>query len=246
MELRDYLAAVRRFWMTWVGLTLVAVVAALVVVNLLPRTYQATARVFVTSSAESGSASAFLVQRVKSYPDVAVSHAVLGPVVDELGLSTSVQELRRAISATNPPDTSQVHITVQSASASEAADIANAVAMQFTTVVEDLEQPREGNSPVQLTVTDPATAPSAPVSPVPWLILTVGAVLGLGLGLAVAVVRSRLDTAVYNEDDVRRSWGDDAEGLTVHATPPGRGRRSLLTGRPAALLARRLELLAEE
>jgi hypothetical protein len=75
-------------------------------------------------------------------------------------------------------------------------------------------------------------------------LLGLGLVAGLFLGLAAAVVRSRLDTRLWSEDDVRRAWGDD--DVDVLSPRRGRAARSALTGRPATALARRLELTAED
>jgi hypothetical protein len=76
-------------------------------------------------------------------------------------------------------------------------------------------------------------------------VLGLGLIAGLFVGIAAAVVRSRLDTRLYSEDAVRRTWGED-ENIDLLAPRRGRARQSALTGRPAAALARRLELAAEE
>jgi hypothetical protein len=68
---------------------------------------------------------------------------------------------------------------------------------------------------------------------------------GLFVGLGAAVVRSRLDSRLHGDPDVRRAWGED-EDVEVLAPRRGRARRSALTGRPAIALARRFELSAEE
>ncbi|RBY75999.1 hypothetical protein DQ238_18390 [Geodermatophilus sp. TF02-6] len=244
MELRDYLAALRRNWAVWVGGTVLGVLLGVLVVAVTPPTYQASARVFVSVSPSIPNSAAFVQQRVKSYPDVVVSESVLGPVVRQLDLDESLADLRARISATNPVDTSQVEVAVNGRDPQQAAAVANAVAERLTDVVEDLETPTSGNRPVELTVTDPATAPSAPVAPVARDVVGLGLLVGLFLGLAAAVVRSRLDTAVHTADDVRCAWGgDDVEVLGQHR---GRARRSALTGSAAAVLARRLEALAEQ
>ncbi|MGY1840471.1 MULTISPECIES: YveK family protein [unclassified Modestobacter] len=245
MELRDYWAALRRYWTTWLAIAFTGLLLALAVVLVTPPTYQATAQVFVASVDGGTNGSQFVSQRVKSYPDVAVSSEVLDPVIDELDLTESSTELRSSIIARNPVDTSQLEVVVTSRSPERAADIANAVAVHFGEVVERLETPGSGSSPVDLTVTNPATVPTTPVSPVPHLLLALGLVVGLASGIALAVVRSRMDTAVYDADDVRAAWGVDDE-LVVHATATGRAARSALTGRPSAALARRLEQLAED
>jgi capsular polysaccharide biosynthesis protein len=241
MELRDYIAALRRHRPTWLGLTVVGLILALVVVQLTPHTYRATAQVFVSSSTE-GSPQ-FVAQRVKSYPDVAVSAAVLVPAAEHLGLDTGVAQLRDQVTASNPVDTSQINIVATAGDPDSAADIANAVAKQFTTVVARLEQPGTGTSPVALTVTNPATAPTAPSSPQPTTVMLLGLLVGLFLGLAAAIVRSRIDPRLHDEPAVRAAWG--AEDLVVLAEPEGRTARKAMGARPADTLARRLELLAE-
>ncbi|UOX99763.1 YveK family protein [Blastococcus sp. PRF04-17] len=242
MELTEYVAVLRRHWRIWIGCTVVSVLAALLVLQVTPRTYEATARVFVSASPSISNSAQYVNQRAKSYPAVAASQAVLGPVIERLGLDETVTELRGRVSAENPPDTSQVQVTTSSGDPEEAAAIANAVAEQLADVVEELETPQSGNRPVTLTVNDPATVPVRPVSPVALFVLALGLVAGLFVGLAAAIVRSRLDTSVHSEDDVRRVWGE--QDLDVLAPRRGRARRSALTGRAATALARRLELIA--
>lgn len=240
MELRDYIAALRQHGRLGLGITLAALVVALAVVGLSPRSYSATAQVFVSSSTDGGS-SQFVSQRVTSYPDVAVSAAVLGPASERLATSTTVRELRAQVAASNPPDTSQIDIVATTGDAASATAVANAVAAEFADVVEELEQSASGRSPVSLTVTNPATEPTGPASPQTLYVLALGAVLGLFLGAAAAIVRSRVDTRVHRAADVRDLGGEEP----VLSTPGGRARPGRLSGRPAVTLARRLEARAE-
>lgn len=246
MELRDYLAALRRHWMTWVGVTLVGALTGLLVFTVTPKTYAASSTVFTSVSPSIPNSASFVQQRVKSYPDIVTSEAVLAPVREELDLDVPLASLRARVTATNPADTTQLHVTVTGPEAAEAAAIANAVATRFADVVETLETPSSGDEPVHLTVVDPAVAPTSPVSPVLLHLLALGLVAGLFLGLAAAVVRSRSDTTLHTEDDVRRAWGEDPGTTEFLAQPSGRARRSALTGQAAGTLARRLELHAEQ
>ncbi len=245
MELRDYGTALRRYWGTWTAITLTGVLAALAFVLGVQPTYSTTAQVFVASAGDGTNGSQFVSQRVTSYPDVARSQTVLGPVIEELALSVSLTELRARIEAVNPPDTSQVDVTVTDADPGRAAAIANAVAQRFSAAVEDLEERQDGVTPVDLTVTDPATVPSTPVFPVPGLLLGLGLFMGLALGAAVAVLRSRNDTRLYTEEDVRTAWGSGADELVVHADGHRRRRRRRAAGSAVAMLARQLEPLDE-
>lgn len=245
MELKDYLAAFRRCWRTWIGITLIGVVLGGVVLHTTPKTYSTTAQVFVAVSPSIPNGAQFVAQRVKTYPDIAESAAVLQPVIRKLGLDESVAELRSRVVASVPTDTSQVNVTVTGADPRESAEVANAVADELTSAVAQLETPPSGSRPVTLTVSDPAAVPTQPISPVALYDLVLGLMVGLFLGLAAAVVRSRMDTRVYSEQDVRNAWGTEP-GLEVLAPRRGRARRSALTGRPATELARRLEFTAVE
>jgi capsular polysaccharide biosynthesis protein len=247
MELRDYGIALRRYWVTWTAVAVAGVLAALVVVLVSRPTYQATAQVFVASATDSSNSGAqFVNQRVTSYPDVADSRTVLGPVITELGLRESFQSLQARVSATNPTGTSQIDIAVSDTDPVRATAVANAVADRFRSAVEDLERSGNASSPVQLTVTNPATVPAAPAFPKPGLLFPLGLVVGLALGAAAAIVRSRRDTRLHTADDVRAAWGNGAAELVVHSSPARRRRRSRLIGRPATLLARQLEPVAEQ
>ena len=246
MELRDYLTALRRYWGTWAAVTLVALSAALAVVLGVQPTYTTTAQVFVASAGEGTGGSQFVNQRVPTYPDVARSQTVLAPVIEELSLPDSVTDLRSRIETVNPPDTSQVDISVTDRDPGRAAAVANAVAERFSTTVEDLEQRQDGVTPVDLTVTDPATVPSTPAFPAPALLLGLGLFVGLALGAAAAVLRSRTDTRLYTEDDVRNAWGSGADELVVHSGGDRRRRRRRTAGGPVAMLARQLEPLDDD
>jgi hypothetical protein len=87
--------------------------------------------------------------------------------------------------------------------------------------------------------------PSTPVFPAPALLLGLGLVVGLALGAAAAVLRSRTDTRLYGEDDVRTAWGSGADELVVHSGGDRRRRRRRTAGGPVAMLARQLEPLDE-
>ena len=245
MELRDYGVALRRHWGIGVSVALACLLAAVVVVLATPATYRATAQVFVASTGEGTSGSQFVNQRVTSYPDVARSRAVLDPVIRSLGLDESFADLRERVEATNPLETSQIDIAVTGRDAAEAARVADAVAEEFGTVVERLERPVGAASPVDLTVTNPATVPSSPASPQTGLLLALGLVVGLALGAAAAVARARLDGRLHSAEDVRAAW-QGADDVPVVARPSGRARRSALAGDPVAVLARRLAARAED
>jgi capsular exopolysaccharide synthesis family protein len=177
-------------------------------------TYQAQAQLFVSfadqsdSSANALSGAQFTLQRVKSYTQVATSDQVLNPVVRELRLPITGKALAADVTASNPLDTVLIQLSVTNSSASRAAAVANAVAVQFGQVVEELERPPAGgDSPVKVSVTQPASVPTIPISPRRSLNLALGLMAGLGLGVGGSLLRARLDTTVKSSGDVEALTG---------------------------------------
>jgi capsular exopolysaccharide synthesis family protein len=166
------------------------------------------------TSANALSGAQFTLQRVKSYTQVATSDQVLGPVVRDLRLPMTSEALAAEITASNPLDTVLIQISVTDSDPKKAALLANAVAEQFGQVVEELERPPGGgDSPVKVSVTQPAAAPTMPVSPRTKLNLALGLLAGLALGAGGALLRARLDTTLKSREDVTALTGSVPLGL---------------------------------
>lgn len=209
MELSDYLRLVRRSWRLIAAAVVVALLAGAGLTVLTPREYRAEAELFVsTGGGDSVSdlvqGGSFTQRQVATYADIVTAPVVLGPVIDGLGLSTTSQALARQVTATVPPDTVLIGIAVTDADPVMAANLANAVAEQFTETIQELERVGTGESPVGATVVRPATVPQTPISPNVLRNIALSLILGLLIGLGVAVLRDILDTRVRGEDDVRR------------------------------------------
>lgn len=210
MELRDYARAIRRRWIAILLLTVLGLVGGTAAAFLTTPMYEATARIFVSTRGTSNAVealqgSSYTQQRIQSYVDVVSSPAVLDPVIDELGLNISAEELSREVTAAPLTDTVLMDITVRSGSPKNASEIANAVAASLgTVVVDDLEKSvGTDGALVKLSIVKRATVPQSASSPNIPLDVAVGGLLGLLAGLAFAVLRQRLDTRVHGEANVR-------------------------------------------
>ena len=207
MELKDYIRVIRKRWQIIVAVTLVVLAGAALATALSPKVYEATTRLFVSTSGSSDSSallsgSNFTQQRVKSYADVITTPNVLDPVIKELQLNTTAAKLGDQITATVPLDTVLIEVAVQNTNPRVAAEVADAVGRQFTSTVADLESVNKGQpSPVKVTVVSAPTVPTTPISPKPVRNLALGVVLGLLLGLGLALLRDLLDTTIKNEKD---------------------------------------------
>lgn len=157
------------------------------------------------SVAELQQGNTFTQARVQSYAETADTPIVLQPVIDSLGLQVTAGELAESVEATADVDTVLLTITATSPSPVESAAIAQAAADSLVTTIENLETTGEdAASPVKLSVVTPAIAPESPSTPNTRMYIALGLSLGLMFGLAIALLRSALDTRIRGEADFRR------------------------------------------
>lgn len=209
MDLHDYLEILRRRWASVliVALTTIAVAAAGTLA--MTTTYTATTRLFFAveggkTATELAQGSNFAEAQMTSYAKVATSPLVLDPVIERLGLEMSSTSLARHLSASIPPETVILEVSAVDPDRERAAAIANAVGDEVATVAANLSPDRtDGTKAVKATVLARALVPDEPSSPNVSRNLILGALLGLVLGLGIALLRHVLDTRVRSEQDLR-------------------------------------------
>ncbi|GAA2239736.1 polysaccharide biosynthesis tyrosine autokinase [Herbiconiux moechotypicola] len=211
MTLQDYIRVLRKGWVFIVIGVLLGIAAGSALAIVATPRYQSMTKIFVSvqstdtsSPGELVSGNSYAQQKVKSYVDVVGSPSVLDPVIRELGLDVSAAELANQITASSNTGTVIIEITATDTDPQMAANIANATASSFQTVVVDqLEKPSGGGpSLVKVQTVQPAEPSTQPSSPNLALNLAIGGALGLLLGLAAATLRSTLDTRVHGRHDV--------------------------------------------
>jgi capsular exopolysaccharide synthesis family protein len=222
VDLTFVLVTLRRAW--WLLLLTGALgLGGAAIVNVTsPVQYTATVQQFVSMTDQANAASSsgalsgsqFALQRVKSYTKIATSAQVLSPVIDQLRLPYDAKQLSKQIQATNPLDTVLIELSVTDLDPRRAADTANAISLQLGKVVQDIEAPAGGGvSPVKVTVTEPASVPTTPVSPKVNLNLALGLLVGLGLGVGGALLRAQLDTRIAHVSEIETITGRAPLGI---------------------------------
>lgn len=214
MELIDYLRMLGRRWRWVAALTLLGLAGGVAYVLTAPKVYEATAEMFVGSvvgdggsgtSAAAQSASQFTLDRMQSYSALVDSPVVAQGVAEQLARPIDNRDFASEVSATVPDDTVLLRVSVTDGDPQVAADLANATAIRLGDTIEMLEASAAGReSPVNVTVTGPATASNAPTSPNRPVGLALGVVVGLGLGLLTASVRdqaARTPSSVHRRRD---------------------------------------------
>ncbi|WP_435745261.1 polysaccharide biosynthesis tyrosine autokinase [Nocardioides sp. SYSU DS0663] len=207
MELKDYWRTVRRRWKLILTTVLLTVgIAAAYTWTVTPQ-YASSARLFVSTTpsdtADAYQGNLFASQRVTSYAEIVDGRRLAGRVADALGGERTVTELLETVSASVVPETVILEITATDPDPIEARDIAQAYAEELSDLVPELEAPgAEERTLINATITDDAVASDEPVSPQPVRNLGLAFVLGLLLGIGLAVLRELLDTTIGSNEDV--------------------------------------------
>jgi capsular exopolysaccharide synthesis family protein len=207
VDFKQFLLVLRRRWRSIALVFLLAVgIAAGVSYSLTPK-YESTSKVIVSVNAsnasEASGAAFFLANRVTSYADLAKSTELAQRVIEVLDLDLSPQDLAEEISTEVIAETSVISITVSDEDPHQAQTIADVVTTEFLTYAEEIETIGSGNeSQIALHVTDPPEYNGSPVSPKWILNLLAGALIGLLIGIALAVSRELLDRTVRTADHI--------------------------------------------
>jgi succinoglycan biosynthesis transport protein ExoP len=209
MELGDYLRILRKRWIAILALTLIGIAAAAGATILTTPKYQASTLVYV-QVASSGSigelvqGSSFVQSQVQSFAEVVNTPRVLDSVIRSLGMDESAAQLAESVSASVATASVNITITVTRDSPAEAAAIANAVTSTFSQVVGEITTTSGSAEESQVAVSTlrEATVPSTPISPNTLVNIALGALIGLALGLAFAILRELLDTTIRGQRDV--------------------------------------------
>lgn len=214
MTIADLLQIVRKHLASAIISFVVVFAAVAAVTFIMPPKYTATAEVFATYAGQSGetqttndmnSGANYLNTQIETYPELVKTEAVLQPVIKDLGLNMTTTDLAGVVTATNPTNTFMVDISAEVGDPQQAADIANSVAKNLSDQIssELYNNSSSSGSPIKLTVVQKAQTPTGQSSPNIPLYLAAGLILGIIVGIGVALLKDILNTKVDSTDDVR-------------------------------------------
>jgi capsular exopolysaccharide synthesis family protein len=213
LNLQDFAKLLRSRWVTVCVTTVVAVLGAVAVTLLTTPLYQASTRLFVSTS--SGASMGELYQgnllsqqRVLSYTDLLMGNTLAQRTIDKLGLDMSAKELQAHVKATAKPDTVLIDVSVLDESPVRARDIADALSNEFVAMARELETPEDGSAPdARVVVEQRASIPDAPTTPKTARNIALGLAVGVLLGVGLALLRDRLDNTVKDQQTVEQITG---------------------------------------
>lgn len=212
MKLNAFLAAVRRYWVTFVVATVTVFAAGLVWILFTPAKYVSTTQLMVSLSGSTTAAAyqndEVVTGRVNSYVALLTSDVVSQRVVDALGLPMTAQQLAANVSATRvPPNTSIIDLAVTAGSAAGAQRLADTYAREFISYAAALETPTgEDGQKIHVTTVTAASTPHGDIAE--RGVLGVLAALAAVLVGAVAVwIRAAIDPLVRTAERATAATG---------------------------------------
>lgn len=210
---RDAISVIARGWIVILALGLVGALAALGWCLLKQPVYEATVTLYVTSGTNNNATSAYedsmgSQQRVPSYASVVYTDSVLIPALKSTGLDMSLGQVRAAVTAVPVRGAALLTVGAKDSNPEVARRLANAVADSLTENVAALDSPTGGGLPAsRLTALNSASVDPKPTSPKTYIIVTLGASLGLFLGLVAVLGRERFNNTVRDERDAEAAAG---------------------------------------
>jgi capsular exopolysaccharide synthesis family protein len=224
VTLQSYLRILSERWKLVVLFVLAGTGIAVLITAITDKEYQANAQIFVATtndtanSAAQFQAAAFTQTQVQTFAQIVGSPQVLDRVKNDLHLPLSRADLKSKISASAPTGQSIVDLHITDTSPDRAQAIADSTAKAFVVVVEGYyaDQSDPGaTKPVRLYVTDPPSLPSGPSSPKPLLNISLGLLLGLLVGIGLAIARDVLDNRIKDTDELSKAAEAPAMGVVI-------------------------------
>lgn len=207
MQIRTFLDTMRKRVRLMFFVVLLSVGLAALATYFITPVYESTARLYV-SSAQAETTQAYAggllsEQRVAAYVQI-VDSALLGEQVrDELGLTDSLENIEKKVSANAVGETPVLEIHATGTDPDDAQLLGQTFAEKLVTTAATIETPAGTSStPVKVTIIDPATEPLAPVFPKPMLNLTLALMFGIVLAIGLALLREVLDNSINEIADL--------------------------------------------
>jgi capsular exopolysaccharide synthesis family protein len=208
MELRDYLRGIRRHLLAILIMTALGVGVAYAWTLFQTPVYQASADGIIQADqvedgANSLTGDSMARQKVETYLEMASWQDVADEAIRDLGLEISADQAVARIAVVNPDNTAIIRVSATGASPEEAVALAEAWIRAIATAIDDYEgDGTEGSAPLTIVVASSASLPTQPIFPDLSTSLIVGGVLGLGFGIAFALIRTVSDRRIRTADEV--------------------------------------------
>ncbi|WP_232549041.1 polysaccharide biosynthesis tyrosine autokinase [Propioniciclava soli] len=199
------LSTIKHHWLLVTVLTLLGGLVAFGLSSLMTPQYRSSASLYFTlnfgnTASDLAQGSTYTSNQMTSFGELASSPVVLQPVIDRLQLPMSTEQLGRVVNISTPRETVIMDVAVATADPQRSAEIANAIAAQAKTVIEEYApRTREGASTVTVRTIKEATPPTYQFAPDKRTNTALGLFAGLLAGVLAAISIATLDNKVRGE-----------------------------------------------
>ncbi|MFD1064417.1 YveK family protein [Oceanobacillus locisalsi] len=196
-----------------------ALIAAVVSYFILTPQYENSSQFIVNQTQQEEDAGQFTeqdlrtnVEIINTYNVIISSPAILDPVINELGLDLTTEQLSDKITVSSEEDSQVVTVTATDEDPVQAVNIANTTVEIFQ---EEIPSIMNVDNVAILTEAELAENPS-PVSPNPILNIAIGIVLGAMAGVGLAFLLEYLDNTIKTEQDITKQFDVPVLGVISH------------------------------
>lgn len=223
LDVWDYVRVFRQHWLGVVALTLIGILCSAGWIFLQKPVYAANSIGYVSIPGGDNMGSALAgdnlaKSKATSYASFGSSRPVAESVIKTLNLDVKPDVLLQQITVTSAKDTPEVKIVATAQTPQEAQALANAWVVALAEQVKVLESttdagPEAGaESIIKVVPLGDAPLPLAPTSPNKKMALVIGALAGLIIGIAYALIRNHLDRRIRSVEMVEKAIGTAVVG----------------------------------
>ncbi|MDQ1144585.1 capsular polysaccharide biosynthesis protein [Bacillus sp. SORGH_AS 510] len=203
IRLTDMFKTLQKRWKLIVLVTLAATtLSGVISYFVLTPVYQASTQILVNQRNAQDQMDTSLLQSnvdlINTYSVIVKSPVILDKVIEKLKLSQSVEQLTKNITVTSQENSQVFSLTIEDSDPVMAALIANTVSKTFLVEVQKLM--KVDNVSI-IAKASPKKDP-VPVKPKPLLNITIAVVIGLLLGVGIAILVDYLDNTLKDDQDV--------------------------------------------
>ncbi len=208
IDLREYFGIIKkRFWIIALITIVAASVSAGISFFVLQPVYEANSTIIVNTDQDeqtqmiTGDQFTVTQKLAVTYGEIIKSRTVLEPVINNLKLDVTYEELSEKITVSPVQDTQIISISVQDTNKQKARDIANEIPKVFTNEAKRITKANN------VEVIDKAIVPDDPIKPNKIMNVAIAAVLGVMIGLFVVFLIEYLDNKIKTPQDIEKYLG---------------------------------------
>lgn len=210
IRIEDMIDALKSRWQMIVGIALIATILATAVsFFLIKPKYQATTKLFVgkesTDIAKESSYNSSDVQMyqnlLKTYVDVIKTNDLINNAISGKNITTSAGAIKGGLAVEAVASTQILKISYTSIDKNESKEVVDAVATQFIKTSKELI----GNANVK--IIESVTLPGAPISPNKKMNISIAALLGLMVGVGLALLLEFMDNTFKDKEQAENILG---------------------------------------